>query len=133
MTGVIIFLCVAGALLLLALTVLLKGADAMVVALVELFSMLLLLLAGVVAYQALKFLAMLFGGAMTWGLFFQIAFIVFIICVVVGIGSAVVGFLWTILSFVAALLLVLVEKLGEYSETGMKLLIGQINKYIPLS
>lgn len=133
MTGVIIFLCVAGALLLLALTVLLKGADAMVVALVELFSMLLVLLAGVVAYQTLKFLAMLFGGAMTWGLFFQTAFIVFIICVVVGIGSVVVGFLWTILSFVAALLLVLVEKLGEYSETGMKLLIGQINKYIPLS
>lgn len=133
MTGVIIFLCVAGALLLLTLTVLLKGADAMVVALVELFSMLLVLLAGVAVYQALKFLAMLFGGAMTWGLFFQIAFIVFIICVVIGIGSAVVGFLWTILSFVAGLLLVLVEKLGEYSETGMKLLIGQINKHIPLS
>ena len=133
MTGVIIFLCVAGALLLLTLTVLLKGADAMVVALVELFSMLLVLLAGVAVYQALKFLAMLFGGAMTWGLFFQIAFIVFIICVVIGIGSAVVGFLWTILSFVAGLLLVLVEKLGEYSETAMKLLIGQINKHIPLS
>ena len=133
MTGVIIFLCVAGALLLLALTVLLKGADAMVVALVELFSMLLLLLVGAAAYQALKFLAMLFGGAMTWGLFFQTALIVFIIIVVLGIGSAVVGFLWTILSVVAGLLLVLVEKLGEYSEQGMKLLIGQINKHIPLS
>ena len=133
MTGIIIFLCVAGALLLLTLTVLLRGANAMVIALIELLSMVLVVVVGAVAYLALKFLAMLFGGAVSWGMFFQIAFIVVVVGVVAFIGVALAGFAGAILYKVVDVLMWLVDKLGEYSEKGMKLLIGQINKYIPLS
>lgn len=133
MTGIIIFLCVAGALLLLTLTVLLRGANAMVIALIELFSMVLVVVVGAVAYLALKFLAMLFGGAVSWGMFFQIAFMVVIVGVVAFIGIALAGVAGAILFKVVDVLMWLVDKLGEYSEKGMKLLIGQINKYIPLS
>lgn len=129
MTGVIISLCVAVTFIMLAVMLFFKGSNAIVTALTEVVTWAYCFLIGVVVYFASRFLAILFGGAATWGLVFK----------AIGIGILVVGGFFAVTLGLGAVYLAgdilnaILGKLGEYSENGLKSLIGFINKHIPLS
>lgn len=133
MTSVLIFLCVLGCLLFLAFTTIFKGIDALVDTLLEMVDVFWLIVFAILLCLGLKFLAMLFGGAMTWGIFFQTALIVIALLFLIGLGATILEYVNIVVVFVSDLLLTVVHFIGEKSESLLKTLIGKINKMIPLS
>lgn len=120
-------------LLLLILTIICRGVISIVKAITEMGDWLTLLLVAVVMCFLCALLAMLFGGALTFGFVGGVIVIVLVIYVVVQVGQ-IIGYLvgQTLLS-IANYIIKATTTLGEASEKWLKTMLDKIRGLIPLT
>ena len=128
--------CMLMAYFFMALTAIIKGISAFLDTMVEMIEIWAILLLGGVGILIIELLVKLFGGEF-WTIFWIVVGII-VVCVIFG---AIIGLIGTILvfglevaifalGFAYSILDLILGKLGEWSELGLKFFLGLINKQI---
>lgn len=139
MVSLTILGCIIMSYFFMATTSIIKGISALFDTMFDMLEVWAILLLGGAGILVIELLVMLFGGGF-WTIFWTVVAIV-AICALLGSFLSLIGAILLyifeialyVVSFVYAVLELVLEKLGEWCELGLKFFLGTINKKIVLS
>ena len=139
MVSLTILGCIVMSYFFMAATSIIKGISALFDTMFDMLEVWAILLLGGVGILAIELLVMLFGGGF-WTIFWTVVAII-AICALLGTFLSLIGAILLyifeialyVVTFVFSVLELVLEKLGEWSELGLKFFLGTINKKIVLS
>ena len=139
MVSLVILGCVIMSLFFMTTTTVLKGMSALLDTMFDMLGVFAILILGGVVIAVIEIIVMIFGGGF-WNAFWWIVGIL-VVGYFVGSFIALIGSLFLlafelalyVATFIYGILDLILEKLGEWSELGLKYFLGIINQKIVLS